>query len=276
VCVWSVKQPSSPTVPQKRSNSILLQRQFRVAEAEQNDLLQLLTFLQSHSNDICRLQSLPEAVIYGKPVLVKAWLEAGVDPNRVDNQGYTALQRAAMAGNLQLVRLLVQYGANLTELSRNQFGDLPIHLAAAFGHANIVHWMLDNGVPVNIRNRIGATPLHSAAHNNRLEVAHLLLDGGAAVNAKVINGDNRTSLHEAAAQGSVDLVKLLLDRGADINAITSDQNQTPLHWAEKVGNIRTADLLIQSGADITARDKNGTTPLELAQNYINGIPYPWH
>lgn len=31
ICVWSVKQPSSPTVPQKRSNSILLQRQFRVA-----------------------------------------------------------------------------------------------------------------------------------------------------------------------------------------------------------------------------------------------------
>jgi ankyrin repeat protein len=208
--------------------------------------------------------------------VVKAWLEAGVDPNMVDNQGYTALQRAAMTGNLQLVRLLVQYGANLTALSTNQFGDLPIHLAAAFGHVNIVHWMLDNGVPVDIRNRMGATPLHSAAHNNRLEVARLLLDGGASVNAKVINSDNRTSLHEAAAQGSVDLVKLLLDRGADINAVTSDQNQTPLHWAEKVGNIGTADLLIQRGADSTVRDKNGTTPLELAPNYINGIPYPWH
>jgi ankyrin repeat protein len=123
---------------------------------------------------------------------------------------------------------------------------------------------------------MGATPLHSAAHNNELEVAHLLLDGGAAVNAKVINGDNRTSLHEAAAQGSIDLVKLLLDRGADINAVTSDQNQTSLHWAEKVGNVRTAEFLIQRGADITVRDKNGKTPLELAPNYVNGIPYPWH
>jgi ankyrin repeat protein len=216
------------------------------------------------------------AVAYGEPVVVQAWLDTGVNPDTVDNQGYTALQRAAIAGNLQLVMLLVQYGANLTALSRNQFGDLPIHLAVANGHQNIVHWMLDNGVPVDIRNRLGATPLHSAAQNNRLEIARFLLDREATVNAKVINSDNRTPLHEAAATGSVDLVQLLLDRGADINAVTSDENQTPLHWAEKVGQMRTADLLIQRGADISAHDKNGKTPLELAPSYINGLPYPWN
>lgn len=219
---------------------------------------------------------MPEAVTYGDPIVVKMWLEAGTDPNTVDNQGYTALQRAAIAGNLQLVMLLVQYGANMTALSVNQFGDLPIHLAAAYGHENIVNWMLDNGVTVDVRNRLGATPLFSAVHNKRLEIAHFLLDRGAAVNARVINGDNRTSLHEAAALGSVDLVQLLLDGGADINATTSDENQTPLHWAEKVGQQKTADLLIQNGADITVRDKNGKTPLELAPSYRNGMPYPWH
>jgi ankyrin repeat protein len=209
-------------------------------------------------------------------MVVQAWLDTGANPDTVDNQGYTALQRAAIAGNLELVILLVQHGANLTALSRNQFGDLPIHLAVAYGHENIVHWMLDNGVPVDIRNRLGATPLHSAAHNSRLAIARFLLDKGAAVNAKVTNSDNRTPLHEAAATGSVDLVELLLDHGADINAVTSDENQTPLHWAEKVGQMGTAELLIQRGADITARDKNGKTPLELSPSYINGIQYPWH
>lgn len=219
---------------------------------------------------------MPEAVTYGDSVVVHMWLEAGADPNTVDDQGYTALQRAAIAGNLELVMLLVQYGANMTALTINQFGDLPIHLAVAYGHENIVHWMLDNGVPVDIRNKMGATPLHSAVHNNRLEIARFLLDRGAAVNARVINGDNRTALHEAAALGSVDLVQLLLDRGADIDAVTSDENQTPLHWAEKVGQQRIAELLIQKGADITARDKNGTTPLELVPSYRIGMPYPWH
>jgi ankyrin repeat protein len=230
--------------------------------------MQFLIFLQNHANDVYRWQSLPQAVTYGEPVVVRIWLEAGVDPNAVGSDGYTALQRAAITGNLQLVMLLVQYGANLTALSRNQYGDLPIHLAVAYGHRNIVQWMLDNGVPVNIRNGMGATPLHSAAHNNRLEIARFLLDRGAEVNAKVINSDNRTPLHEAAAEGSVDLVQLLLDRGADINTVTSDENQTPLHWAEKVGQLRTAELLIQRGADITALDKNGRTPLELAPNYV--------
>lgn len=207
--------------------------------------------------------------------MVQAWLNTGVNPDIVDSQGYTALQRAAIAGNLQLVKLLVQNRANLTALSNNQFGDLPIHLAVAYGHQNIVGWMLDNGVPVDIRNRLGATSLHSAAHNNRLEIARLLLDKGAAVNAKVINSDNRTPLHEAAAIGSTDLVQLILDRGADISAVTSDENQTPLHWAEKEGQIRTAELLIQRGADTTARDINGKTPLNLAPGYNNGIRYPW-
>jgi ankyrin repeat protein len=204
------------------------------------------------------------------------WLEAGVDPNTVDSQGYTALQRAAIAGNLQLVTLLVQYGANMTALSMNQFGDLPIHLAVAYGHENIVQWMLDNGVPVDIRNRLGATPLHSAVYNNRMEIARYLLDSGAAVNDRVINEDNRTALHEAAAVGSTDMVQLLLDRGADINAITSDENQTPLHWAEKVGQQRTAQLLLERGADITAQDKDGKTPLELAPSFRSGVLYPWN
>ena len=205
--------------------------------------------------------------------MVQAWLNTGVNPDIVDSHGYTALQRAAIAGNLQLVKLLVQNGANLTAMSTNQFGDLPIHLAAAYGHQNIVRWMLDNAVPVDIRNRLGATSLHSAAYNKRLETARLLLERGAAVNAKVTNGDNRTPLHEAAAVGSEDLVQLLLDHGADINAITSDENQTPLHWAEKERQMKTAELLILRGADTTARDMNGKTPLDLAPSYINGIAY---
>ncbi|XP_069675519.1 putative leucine-rich repeat-containing protein DDB_G0290503 [Periplaneta americana] len=228
-------------------------------------LMQFLAFLQTHANDISKWSSLQDAVVYGAPVVVQMWLDAGVDPNLPDRQGYTALQRASIAGNLQMVQLLVQYGASLTAIQRNQFGDLPIHLATAYNHPDLVNWMLDNKVPVDIRNQLGATALITAANNDRLNIATLLLDRGAEVNAQTnaSNSDHRTALHEAAGRGFVDMVNLLLNRGADVNSVTSDEGQTPLHWAGKFCQMQTFNLLIQNRANAYLADRNGKTPLQL-------------
>ncbi|GAQ78214.1 hypothetical protein KFL_000090600 [Klebsormidium nitens] len=71
----------------------------------------------------------------------------------------------------------------------------------------------------------GYTPLHYAARNGHQDICRLLLERGAVVDARTPAG-RATPLHRAAYGGHVDIVKLLLRHGADPRAKDAD-GQTP-------------------------------------------------
>jgi len=73
------------------------------------------------------------------------------------------------------------------------------------------------------------------------------------------------SIHEAAWDGNIESVKQHLDAGTDVNAKDTILGTTPLHEAANNGQKEVAELLIAKGADVNARDKDGTTPLDLAE-----------
>ncbi len=72
------------------------------------------------------------------------------------------------------------------------YGMTALHWAAAQGHAEIVKLLLDYGANINLRNREGNTPLHLAARNGNLSTVKLLLARGA--NATIVNRDGQTPL----------------------------------------------------------------------------------
>ena len=60
---------------------------------------------------------LPELVYWaslGDVEQVALLLEDGIDPNQIDDEGYSALQAAAENDNLAVVKLLVSKGANVS------------------------------------------------------------------------------------------------------------------------------------------------------------------
>lgn len=141
---------------------------------------------------------------------VKAWLDEGLDPEFQGIQFGTGLMAAAWYGNIPMMSLFIERGANPRRANRN--GEQPVQLAAWNGHMEAVKWLLDHGATLNREgNHWGA--LHYAVFNGHKELAQYLIGRGAEVNARSPNGS--TPLMMAAREGREALIKDLLESGAD-------------------------------------------------------------
>jgi ankyrin repeat protein len=97
-----------------------------------------------------------------------------------------------------------------------------LHLAAFFGHTDVVELLLARGTGLDPRGRgwMTGTPLHSAAGARHPEIVALLLAAGADPNARQSGG--WTPLHAAAGNGDLRSVRALLAAGADRDAVNDD------------------------------------------------------
>ncbi|XP_023717827.1 putative ankyrin repeat protein RF_0381 [Cryptotermes secundus] len=244
------------------------------------------------------------AASMGHVSIVEWLIENGISMEIINKEGHTPLHRAAFRGKIRVVKLLLKKGAdvnirtknkerntenidhlnafdcaamvgglrclkvlligNTVKSGGNKYGDFPIHFAAAYGHLDVVDWLIDRGSAVDIRNNMGSTPLINASWGGHCNVARMLLDRGADVNATVEKADNRSVIHSASFSGNAQLVELLLERGATVNARTSTNNRTPLHWAAQEGHLETVRLLIKHGAEAKAQDIHGLTAESVA------------
>lgn len=118
-------------------------------------------------------------------------------------------------------------------------GFTPLHLAAFFRHPEAARLLVERGAQVDVvaRNEeLQVTPLQSAAASSGEETAALLLERGADPNVQQRGGF--TALHAAAQNGDLPLAALLVVHGADL-AITADDGRTAADFAREAGH---ADL----------------------------------
>jgi ankyrin repeat protein len=89
---------------------------------------------------------------------------------------------AVNQGNIRIVKLLVERGANIHQFAYNT--DPLLHLSVRSGNLDVTAFLLESGAKVNQRCFLsGDTPLHKAVFENNLLIADLLIHYGADVNA---------------------------------------------------------------------------------------------
>ena len=118
---------------------------------------------------------------------------------------------AAKNGDLFTLNMLLGEGGNINY--RNEDGWTALMKAATSGRASAVQALISEGANIEARNKSGQTALMWAAGNGHADVVQLLIAAGANIEAR----DNRrqTALMEAAVGGHTDVVQVLSAAGAD-------------------------------------------------------------
>ena len=138
-------------------------------------------------------------------------LRRGFDPNTANEAGQPGLTIAMQEHSLRAAKmLLAQPGLKIDAL--NPAGESALMMAALKGELDGVKLLLERGAKIN---QPGWSALHYAASGPEPEIVRTLLERGAEVDAPSPNGT--TPLMMAAQYGTEDSVKLLLARGADPN-----------------------------------------------------------
>lgn len=160
--------------------------------------------------------------------MARTLLDHGVSVSNYDSCGTTTLILAVIFGDVDLISLLIDRGAEV-----NQKSALPEPLSAV-GAAVMEATLLQ-----------GFFPLLVAVESKKRDCVDLLLAKGADINLR-FPSDGRTALHEACYQRDRDMIELLIRRGADITVEnyygrtalllldTEDNNESSVSCAKQI------------------------------------------
>ncbi|KAF4379580.1 hypothetical protein F8388_023597 [Cannabis sativa] len=205
---------------------------------------------------------------------------------------------ASAYGDFNKLRIFVEEDASsLTKPDNN--GYYALQWAALNNFPHIAHYIIEHGGDVNAADNVQQTALHWAAVRGGIAVADVLLQNGARVEASDLNGyravhvaaqygqtaflnhivakyhadfdapdnEGRSPLHWAAYKGFADTIRLLLFRDAS-QARKDKEGCTPLHWAAMRGHVEACTVLVHAGTkqELMVKDNAGFTPVQLASD----------
>src|SRR5690554_553950 len=135
---------------------------------------------------------------------------------------------------LALDNNLASLQSNLDSVSiKDSRGKSLLHHAILGSANDVIDFLLNRDIDVNISDQSGETPLFDCAREGKVKRAKKLIAQYANINLK--NNRGETALHLAAHKGDFDFVKLLVENGAILNQKTQS-DRLPVHYAILAGH----------------------------------------
>jgi ankyrin repeat protein len=193
---------------------------------------------------------------------IQALLRSGADIGFQNNSGETPLAVAVQQGRSDLVKLLLDKGADVS------IGN-PLRWTVYNDNAEIAKMLLDRHADPNLIDNSGKSVLQVAvtALKENPELVRVLAKAGADVDRRLDQG--RTPVMDSATRCRPATAKVLLDAGANPNA-TDASGMTAMLWAAKFGCTDVIKVLLAKAVDVNFKNQAGMTALSLA---ISGNQY---
>ncbi|XP_027621719.1 ankyrin repeat, SAM and basic leucine zipper domain-containing protein 1 [Tupaia chinensis] len=187
-------------------------------------------------------ETFKRALTTGDISLVKELLDSGISVDSSFRYGWTPLMYTASVANVELVRVLLDKGANASFDKDKQ--TILITACSARGSEEqilkCVELLLSRNADPNVPCRRLMTPIMYAARDGHPQVVALLVAHGAEINTQDENG--YTALTWASRQGHKNVVLKLLELGANKMLQTKD-GKTPSEIAKRNKHLEIFNLL---------------------------------
>ncbi len=218
--------------------------------------------------------------IRGYKTMAIALLDGGVDIDQTDARGNTALMLAAKNQKTDMLKLLLDRGADYSIANRKKQSAVDFVYAADYPDGKIL--LASYGISP------GATTQVSASHSLHRFKAAVEMHGGRYVDWPLLNiaielgenlvseqiiaqqpefdatdPDGNSAMHIAARKGDSVVLAQLVEHGANINA-TNASNETALYLAVESGCPGCVRLLLDNNANPSIASRLEVTPLEVA------------
>uniref|UniRef100_A0A8D8A120 Ankyrin-1 n=1 Tax=Culex pipiens TaxID=7175 RepID=A0A8D8A120_CULPI len=201
--------------------------------------------------------------------------------------GETLLHVACRTGNLKIVKLLIQKGADVN--LKNKSSDTPLDLALKLFHLDVVKYLhhecnavtnlFNAGMSDFLSNSAGKNCLIVQISENTVnctctDIAETVEAECTVKNAirtclfvnmdfNLRDNNGNSALHLVAKSGCIEAMKILCKNKVQING-QNIEGKTPLHFAVKNGSYHLVEFLVSQGSDLTLTDKTGNTVLHSA------------
>mmetsp|Transcript_20560 Transcript_20560/g.26639 ORF Transcript_20560/g.26639 Transcript_20560/m.26639 type:complete len:212 (-) Transcript_20560:117-752(-) len=136
-----------------------------------------------------------------------------VDINAVDDvDSYSALMMSAEAGHLEIVKALIEAGAQVE--IRDSYGRTPLYAAAVAGHIEIVRFLVrDASADVQATDCEDRSVLWASCAVRRIDIAAVLLEDNEC-NLNTVAGSGETAMDFAIKHGHAEVADFLRANGA--------------------------------------------------------------
>ena len=156
------------------------------------------------------------------------------------NKGQTPLHYASFVGDIKLIKLLIQNGADISIKTNNNFN--VIHLAVMGNKVTSLFYFIKKyKLDINSKDSKDNTCLHLSTYFNSKKIFnYLLTDKKIKINAK--NKDGFTPFHFAVINQNISMIKKLLIKGAN-TSIKNNRFETAYDISKKNNNYSIQNLL---------------------------------
>lgn len=244
------------------------------SEGEGIDEITLVNVTDNLSSDISKnIQIFFRAIYDNDTASMDSLLAKGFDINTMNENGENAVNVAIASGNFNVLKYLIDKGANLN--STSDTGIPPLSQAIIEYNKQAIDILL-NSKKVDMYYVWGemwnGSPLYIACSKANVYALEKMVEHGADLNYDFSEYNAVPLVHYALSYKQFiknedyrELIAFLILNKADINA-KNNQGQTPLMVALKNGDIDAFNALTAGGADVTIKDNNGKTALFYAES----------